>query len=298
MESLQNWKAWTASLSGVVPTPLNPTYIREEPNDRLSVLSSDGKQVYTILNRVAKEIFHLCDGTRDLPEILHLFTDKYPDQPDEMLARDLMQTLHSLTTNGLVTWKKEGRSMNDPICSDFSAAVNADEAIYLADESRFAEVEEAAARSLSAKQDKSGHRIHFSEFDVEPELENPLVLRQRVFSFTYDFFLLATQSEEITGLIICEPNVNPTNRSVVIKYISCNTPLLAPALNQIAEYYKRSPLKQYATLKINVPSDAPIVQHLDSPDGHLHFTLAGILPNELDSGDVKLFIRKLSEEFL
>lgn len=87
--------------------------------------------------------------------------------------------------------------------------MNPDELLILADASRFAEIEEAAAKSLSAKQSKNGNRIYFSEFDVEPELENFLVLRQRLFSFTHDYFLLTSQSGEINGLIICEPATNP-----------------------------------------------------------------------------------------
>lgn len=114
MESVNVWSAQISSLPGVIPIPLDPSYLRSEPNNRLSVLSSDGKQIYTILNRVAKEILDLCDGTCDLPKILRLFQEKYPDQPRETLAHDLAQTLHSLTVNCLIVWKKEGRYMNDP----------------------------------------------------------------------------------------------------------------------------------------------------------------------------------------
>ena len=188
MESVNVWSAQISSLPGVIPIPLDPSYLRSEPNNRLSVLSSDGKQIYTILNRVAKEILDLCDGTCDLPKILRLFQEKYPDQPRETLAHDLAQTLHSLTVNCLIVWKKEGRYMNDPFGSDYLTSVNPDELLILANASRFAEIEEAAAKSLSAKQSKNGNRIYFSEFDVEPELENFLVLRQRLFSFTHDFF--------------------------------------------------------------------------------------------------------------
>lgn len=105
-------------------SPLDPSYLRSEPNNRLSVLSSDGKQIYTILNRVAKEILDLCDGTCDLPKILRLFQEKYPDQPRETLAHDLAQTLHSLTVNCLIVWKKEGRYMNDPFGSDYLTSVD------------------------------------------------------------------------------------------------------------------------------------------------------------------------------
>lgn len=158
MESVNVWSAQISSLPGVIPIPLDPSYLRSEPNNRLSVLSSDGKQIYTILNRVAKEILDLCDGTCDLPKILRLFQEKYPDQPRETLAHDLAQTLHSLTVNCLIVWKKEGRYMNDPFGSDYLTSVNPDELLILADASRFAEIEEAAAKSLSAKQSKNGNR--------------------------------------------------------------------------------------------------------------------------------------------
>lgn len=130
MESVNVWSAQISSLPGVIPIPLDPSYLRSEPNNRLSVLSSDGKQIYTILNRVAKEILDLCDGTCDLPKILRLFQEKYPDQPRETLAHDLAQTLHSLTVNCLIVWKKEGRYMNDPFGSDYLTSVNPDELLF------------------------------------------------------------------------------------------------------------------------------------------------------------------------
>ena len=296
METVNVWSAQIASLPGVTPIPLGPSYLRGEPSNRLSVLSSDGKQTYTILNRVAKEILDLCDGTRDLPEVLRLFQDKYPDQPRETLAHDLAQTLHNLTVNCLIVWKKKGRCMNDPFGSDYLTSVDPDELLILADASRFAEIEEAAAKSLSAKQFKNGNRIYFSEFDVEPELENFLVLRQRLFSFTHDFFLLASQSGDINGLIICEPTPNPAGRSVAIKFISCNSTLLAGVLDRLAEYYGSSAPKAYLALRINAPDSAPIAERLDRSDQHLGFSLVGTLPNEIDSGDVKLFVRPLDKE--
>lgn len=296
METVNVWSAQIASLPGVTPIPLGPSYLRGEPSNRLSVLSSDGKQTYTILNRVAKEILDLCDGTRDLPEVLRLFQDKYPDQPRETLAHDLAQTLHNLTVNCLIVWKKNGRCMNDPFGSDYLTSVDPDELLILADASRFAEIEEAAAKSLSAKQFKNGNRIYFSEFDVEPELENFLVLRQRLFSFTHDYFLLASQSGDINGLIICEPTPNPAGRSVTIKFISCNSTLLAGVLDRLAEYYGSSAPKAYLALRINAPDSDPIAERLDRSDQHLGFSLVGTLPNEIDSGDVKLFVRPLDKE--
>lgn len=296
MESVNVWSAQISSLPGVIPIPLDPSYLRSEPNNRPSVLSSDGKQIYTILNRVAKEILDLCDGTCDLPKILRLFQEKYPDQPRETLAHDLAQTLHSLTVNCLIVWKKEGRYMNDPFGSDYLTSVNPDELLILADASRFAEIEEAAAKSLSAKQSKNGNRIYFSEFDVEPELENFLVLRQRLFSFTHDYFLLTSQSGEINGLIICEPATNPAGRSVIIKFISCSSTLLAGVLDRLAEYYGSSAPKAYRALRIDAPDSTPIAEQLDHSDQRLGFSLVGTLPNELDSGDVKLFVRPLDKK--
>lgn len=140
------------------------------------------------------------------------------------------------------------------------------------------------------------YRIYFSEFDVEPELENFLVLRQRLFSFTHDYFLLTNQSGEINGLIICEPATNPAGRSVIIKFISCSSTLLAGVLDRLAEYYGSSAPKAYRALRIDAPDSTPIAEQLDHSDQRLGFSLVGTLPNELDSGDVKLFVRPLDKK--
>lgn len=67
-------------------------------------------------------------------------------------------------------------------------------------------------------------------------------------------------------------------------------------LDRLAEYYGSSAPKAYLALRINAPDSAPIAERLDRSDQHLGFSLVGTLPNEIDSGDVKLFVRPLDKE--
>ena len=98
------------------------------------------------------------------------------------------------------------------------------------------------------------------------------------------------------GLIICEPATNPAGRSVIIKFISCSSTLLAGVLDRLAEYYGSSAPKAYRALRIDAPDSTPIAEQLDHSDQRLGFSLVGTLPNELDSGDVKLFVRPLDKK--
>lgn len=54
--------------------------------------------------------------------------------------------------------------------------------------------------------------------------------------------------------------------------------------------------KAYRALRIDAPDSTPIAEQLDHSDQRLGFSLVGTLPNELDSGDVKLFVRPLDKK--
>lgn len=83
---------------------------------------------------------------------------------------------------------------------------------------------------------------------------------------------------------------NTAGRSVIIKFISCSSTLLAGVLDRLAEYYGSSAPKAYRALRIDAPDSTPIAEQLDHSDQRLGFSLVGTLPNELDSGDVKLLV--------
>lgn len=67
-------------------------------------------------------------------------------------------------------------------------------------------------------------------------------------------------------------------------------------LDRLAEYYESFAPKAYRTLRIDAPNSTPIAEQLDRSSQHLGFFLVGTLPDELDSGDVKLFVRPLDKE--
>jgi pyrroloquinoline quinone biosynthesis protein D len=51
-----------------------------EPKNPYMLLYPEGR---VLLNDVAYEILHLCDGTREVPDVIHALSDKYRDVSSE-----------------------------------------------------------------------------------------------------------------------------------------------------------------------------------------------------------------------
>lgn len=138
-----------AHLRGYIPHRVQPIYSREEPHNRLSLLTQDGKQVFTIINATARYILSLCDGQRDLPAILAIERGKFTDQSADTLAKDLLSTADKLTRNCLLYWMKEEKQVNSPFEPNYTSPLSSGRMLYLADASRHFEIEQCAQFALS-----------------------------------------------------------------------------------------------------------------------------------------------------
>ena len=205
---MEDYQDEVARLRGYIPHPVQPNYSREEPHNRLSLLTQDGKQVFTLINATARYILSLCNGQRDLPAILAIERGKFTDQSADTLAKDLLSTTDKLTRNCLLYWVKEGKQVNSPFEPNYSSSLSSGRTLYLADASRHLEIEQCAQFALSTHTRDAEDNLYYSWDDAEEELENQLALRQRLFTFTRDFFPIIAPDSSPAGLIVCEVTYN------------------------------------------------------------------------------------------
>lgn len=79
-------------------------YFREEKDGYYSLLTDNGDLNYTMLNETSKYILDLCDGDKNVGEILNILSNKFRDVERNRLAADLENALFNLTRIRLIKW--------------------------------------------------------------------------------------------------------------------------------------------------------------------------------------------------
>jgi hypothetical protein len=76
-------------------------------NDELLVYDRENHRAYN-LNRVAAEVWHLCDGTKSLPEIVHVMKARSVDRVDEQVICSALDKLADagLLSHSSVNWQR------------------------------------------------------------------------------------------------------------------------------------------------------------------------------------------------
>ena len=92
-------------------------YIRAEKDGYYSLLTDNGDLNYTMLNITSKYILDLCDGNKNVEEILNILAEQYKNVERKRLATDLENVLFNLTRIRLIKWKGEENMNNSPFLS-------------------------------------------------------------------------------------------------------------------------------------------------------------------------------------
>lgn len=70
-----------------------------------------------MLNITSKYILDLCDGNKNVEEILNILAEQYKNVERKRLATDLENVLFNLTRIRLIKWKGEENMNNSPFLS-------------------------------------------------------------------------------------------------------------------------------------------------------------------------------------
>lgn len=92
---------------------VNPEVVlREEDADGALLFNPDTNRI-RVLNSTGVFVWHLCDGTRDLPAVVQAVRDAFEDAPDDEVEQHVRQFVEEMVGTGfigtLVEPKGEGR---------------------------------------------------------------------------------------------------------------------------------------------------------------------------------------------
>jgi hypothetical protein len=200
----------------------NLLYEREEKEGYWTITSKIHPEVRElIINPTARKILELADGSRTMDEIELDFVNKYPEVPKEKIKTDIFRTLGSFTRLGIVEWEGD-----NPFLYKYEESLTDGYSLSVAQEDSLREIESFIKSTEDFIKSMKDH------FTIQEEMvfyKNPLimqgeyselVLRQKLFAFSEEFFLLRKDSE-IKGLMSISLPAHPKEFGAVIKLVIC-----------------------------------------------------------------------------
>lgn len=242
-----------AAFEGLIPKRKEIPYCRKENNGYSSMLTSNGDYNYSMLNRTGNLIFELCSGTNSFQDILTILNDKFPDIPESRIFEDLVKVLHQLTQTAAIEWRNNNMMSSNPFSFVASEEISNNCTLSLVMEH---EIRETVSFIKSAiAEDQSGEEtLHYIWGTNYKEYENAIVVRQCLYSYYKDFFILKSCGR-VVGVIIVRPAIEFFLNEATIEMMVLPYNLVEAALKSIISYYSSFPFKQINRLKLQLSND-------------------------------------------
>ena len=164
-------------------------YIRAEKDGYYSLLTDNGDLNYTMLNITSKYILDLCDGNKNVEEILNILAEQYKNVERKRLATDLENVLFNLTRIRLIKWKGEENMNNSPFLSTGTEKLENGYTLSLANEGDIRTLQKMFSEFFKKKEPNVEDISYFFGNDKR-ELLNFTAIRQCYIVTTRIFSLL------------------------------------------------------------------------------------------------------------
>jgi len=271
----------------------NLLYERKEKEGYFTIISKIHPEARElIINRTAREILDLSNGKRSVEEIKDLLSSRYENIPKEKIIFDVSKTLSVFSRLGIVEWIGE-----NPFLVKQKEPISDGHSLYIAQEDDLRKIEkfiQTAEKSFSGKE----NFIFYKNPTVTRGEYSELVLRQKLFAFSEEFFLL-TKGPEIEGLLSISVPLYPGEFGAIIKLLICPKRYLPELFDYSKGYFPYLAIKDVTKLKFYESGAEPIKEPLKNFVLEKGFKKEGELKNELGFGkDLIIYSLYYSEEFI
>lgn len=221
-------------LSSLKPLRLEIFNFRHEKEGFSSFLTTNGSMDYSIINETALQILDLCDGKKSIEDILLILVDSYNEIDKDELLKDLFEVLKHLTFIKAIKWVENGKTVNSPFEKNFYCID--------IDSIKFEVAHETDIRAIkkfieSSKEiDSSGDLIKYVWGENVESCCNEIVIRQSLFNFSRDYFIIR-ENNEIVGILICKGEMSKSLNYVTLEYFCLPKWTLYNSIKYIVEYY-------------------------------------------------------------
>lgn len=236
------------------PRRLPVPYSRTENNGYCSMLTNNGDSNYTMCNSTSMKILDMCNGEKTVEQILCTLVELYPEVEKSRAERDLIHTLSNFTRLDAIEWKDDDGMSNNPFV--LTAVGHIDEQVMIA---------------LAGEDDIRDLSVFFQDFIKQGphdnltdtysyfwgndyrEYMNPTMIRQCLYSYYKDFFVIKCQ-RKIIGVIAVKPAHEAYLNDAVIQLISVPKYLFNRCIKEVISYYRDFPYKKINALRVQVPN--------------------------------------------
>lgn len=184
-------------------------FIREENNNFWLIQLIEFPELTELLiNRITKEIFDLCDGKKEINEIISIMCNKYIKVEENQIRNDVGTILSKFSNLGVIEWKDD----NNPYIIINQKLFENGYKIRYASENDFKKVYDYISKNKDS----------FYKFvDFQNQNYTDLAVRAKIFYRVEDFYLLLDGDNNINCMIgIQKPDAKNVYKAARITFIS------------------------------------------------------------------------------
>lgn len=245
-----------------------------------------------IINPTAREILELTDGSRTMNEIELHFINKYFRVPKEKVKADIFRTLSSFTRLGIVEWDGENPFLykkEEPLTDGYS--------LFIAQEDNLRDLE-SFIKLMEDVQGLQGGIVFYKNPLITQGEYSELVLRQKLFKFFEEFFLLRKDSE-IKGMISISLPAHPKEFSAALRLVICPEKFLSELFKYSRDYLPYLAVRHISKIEFYETDTEPVNDTLKKFLLEEGFVKEGELKNELGFGkDLVIYSLSYAKEFI
>jgi hypothetical protein len=274
----------------------NLSYLREEKEGYWTFVSKIHPETRDlIINPTAKEILDLCDGTKALEEIENEMKNRYPMVEEKRLKMDIAKTIASFSRLGIIEWEGDNPFLyrcKEPLNEDFALMIGQENDILKIE--RFIKLSPIYQSSADNEQKLLCYRSpYFRDLDYEP-----LILRQKLFAYIEEFFLLLRRAE-IIGLLSIELPLLQNTTAATIKLIISPKDWFANLLRYAYDNFPVLAVREITKIRILELLKDSLDLELKEILFKEGFVEEGFSKNEFGfGGDVKILARCYEPKFI
>jgi hypothetical protein len=273
----------------------NLLYIREEKEGCFTIIPKLHPETREILiNSTSMEILNLCNGNNTLEKIIEKMNEEYPNVERNRIEIDVYKTISSFSRLGIIEWKGE-----NPFLDRKETPLNEEFSMVIAQENNIREIESFLKSFLNTPFLNREKNFFYKSPLLIPQEYEELSLRQKMFAYTEEFFLLLKENK-IEGIIAIEiPIYPPKLTSALLKLIFSPKLYFKDFVRYAHDNFAFLSVKEVTKIKILEPLENPFDKEFKEVLYEEGYKEEGLLRDEAGFGkDIRILSIVYKKDFI
>ncbi len=264
-------------LNDCIPIPLtqNITYIRQEKNDFYTFYSACEYTKELVTNKTALQILKLCNSSNRVKDILKEMKKKYVEVADDILYKDICNTLLQFERIQLIKWKG-----GNPIMSIEPIKINKNYELTLASECDIRNI----TYFLNNFAPSDDYIFIKTDELVNENFQKEISIRYRLFSHSGEYFIIKDKCGNVVGMISFSLSGKARSPIVYLEYICVPAEIFEECLKHSKDILKKYCVKDITKIEVVCLSNDPSKMLIDASLIPAGFEIEAQLKDEFEKG--------------